>query len=128
MWEVHLPTHIRVGVHKPKNIPLNLNWYRNAHYTELNNIKLMFTEKVTPLIKHLPEMDLIRISYILYPRTRAVLDVANVCCIVDKFFCDTLTSAKIIPDDNHKTIKMVAFGYGEVDSSNPRVEAVIEKL
>lgn len=91
-------------------------------------MKVKFSEIVAPLIAHLPSMNQIRISYYLVTGTRREPDVANVCCIVDKFFCDVLTKEGKIPDDNPAHLQMVAFGYGGYEKGNAYVEAVIERL
>lgn len=113
---------------KPKNFHLNLNVYRNAPFHLLSDMKVKFSEIVAPLIAHLPSMNQIRISYYLVTGTRREPDVANVCCIVDKFFCDVLTKEGKIPDDNPAHLQMVAFGYGGYEKGNAYVEAVIERL
>lgn len=131
MWEVSLPTKVRISDNKVKanrywNI--NLNQYRNANHFTLNAAKVNFAEIVAPRLAHIPPMERIRISYWLYTGTKALCDVANVCSIVDKFFCDVLTKEGIIPDDNYNNLIMVAFGFGGIDKSNPRVEAILERL
>ncbi len=128
MWTVILPTYLTYGIKNPKNFHLNLNVYRNASFHLLSDMKVRFSEIVAPRISHLPMMDQIRISYYLVNGTRKEPDVANVCCIVDKFFCDVLSKEKKIPDDNPKHLQMVAYGYGGYDKGNPRIEAVIEQL
>jgi hypothetical protein len=128
VWTVILPTSIQYGVKKPKPFYLNLNNYRNAPYHLLSDMKVAFSEIVSPRVTHLPPMDLIRISYYLFTGTRQIPDVANVCSIVDKFFCDVLTKQEIIPDDNPNHLSMVAYGFGGYEKGQPRVEAVIERL
>lgn len=128
MWTIILPTFIEYGVRKPKNFHLNLNNYRNAPFHQLNDMKVRFSEIAAPRVAHLPPMDQIRISYYLFTGTRKIPDVANVCSIVDKFFCDVLTKQGVIPDDNPSHLSMVAYGFGGYEKGNPRVEAVIERL
>jgi len=128
MWTIALPTSIQYGVRKPKLFHLNLNVYRNAPFHLLSDMKVSFAEIVAPRIAHLPVMHQIRLSYYLVTGTRREPDVANVCCIVDKFFCDVLTKHGKIPDDNPTHLNMVAFGYGGYDKGNARVEVVIERL
>lgn len=128
MWSIKLPTFIPYGVRKPKKFYLNLNVYRNAPFIQLSEMKVRYKEMVAPLVSHLPAMDMIRISYYLVNGTKREPDVANVCCIVDKFFCDILVTEGKIPDDNPKHLSMVAFGYGGYEKGNPHVEAVIERL
>ena len=128
MWTLNLPTYIPYGVRKVRNFHLNLNVYRNASFHQLNDMKIKFAEQVAPLLTDLPKMEQIRISYWLVTGSKTTPDVANVCCIVDKFFCDVLVKEGVIPDDKPEYLSMVAFGYGGYDKGNPRVEAVIERL
>lgn len=128
MWTIELPYKVMLGKREPKPFYLNLNVYRNAHYHSLNNAKIGFAEIVAPRIAHLPAMDRARISYHLYPGSLRECDVANICCIVDKFFSDVLVTEGKLPDDNYKHLLGTANGFGAVDKSNPRVEAYIEPM
>lgn len=123
MWVINLP--LKVLVTKKKYFLLNLNAYRNAHHFTLNKAKVVFEEMVSPLIRHLPKMGSVEISYVLFKGSEVMLDTANVCSIVDKFFCDTLTGNGIIKDDTHDLVVKVSFSYGGIDRGNPRVEATI---
>jgi hypothetical protein len=104
---------------------LNLNHYRNADFRTLDRAKKEFTERVKPLVKDLPKLDRILIAYNLFTPNKRLVDTANVCTIVDKFFSDTLVHAGKLEDDNCKILPIVAFRYGGVDIDNPRVEANI---
>lgn len=127
MWEVSLPTHIQLS--KTKRFALNLNTYRNAHFRDLAKAKTKFGYAVMPLIHHIPEnLGRIRMSYILYPGTAAECDVANFCSIVDKFFSDVLVHAGKLVDDNYKVLPLLAYGFGEIDRLNPRVDCIIEQI
>lgn len=126
MWEVSVP--ITVQVSKHKRWSLNLNQYRNTHHQTLAKAKIKFAAIVHPLLIGIPYITKARISYILYPGTAAECDVANVCSIVDKFFSDVLVSAGKLPDDNYKFLVATAYGFGEIDRINPRVDVIIEAL
>lgn len=128
MWVIDLPISIPYGVRKPKKFHLNLNVYRNAPFHQLDDMKKKFAEIVTPLLIDVPPLSKLRIGYYLFPGSLRECDVANICSIVDKFFCDTLKSAGKIEDDNYKLLPMVAYAFGEVDRNNPRVEAMIELI
>jgi len=107
---------------------LNLNVYRNAHHRELDAAKKEFTKRVLPLVEDLPKLERVLIAYILYTPTKRSCDVANICTIVDKFFCDTLVKAGKIADDNRKILPIIAFRDGGVDNTNPRVDALIHSI
>lgn len=72
-------------------------------------------------------MENIELKYVLYPKTKRLTDVANVCSIVDKFFSDVLVEAGTIPDDNYNHLRDVMYSFGEVDPLNPRVTVFISK-
>jgi hypothetical protein len=120
-----LPT--RVQITKKKFFALNLNHYRNTHFTQLNNAKIAFKSAVQKRVCALPELHgQIHFTYILYPKTRQKCDVANVCSIVDKFFSDALVEFGIIPDDNYDHLPQVIYQFGSIDKANPRVDVLIE--
>lgn len=104
-----------VGLSKKKNWILNLNNYRNAHYLVLNKAKVNFKELVNNEISKLPKFtELSNIEYVLYRDTKRHCDVANVCSIVDKFFCDALVEAGKLPDDNYEYLKSISYRWGGV--------------
>lgn len=116
--EIDLPLEIKIG---RKNFSLNLNFYRNAHYQTLNRMKVEFGNIVSPKLKDLPSFNSLSLTYILYPKTKRLCDVSNVCSIVDKFFCDVLVNQNKLPDDNYQYLKHIEYKFGEVDKENPRV-------
>ena len=73
----------------------------------------------------LPKFKNIELTYILYPGSDRKADVANICCIVDKFFCDTLVHKGIIEDDNYNVIKKINYLFGKVDKNNPHVNVTL---
>ena len=113
-----------------KQVPLNLNWYRNAHHITKNNIKQLFKERVyldNPLLKKLVVSAYpIALRYDLYWSSNRQVDVANVLSIVDKFFCDALEEEGVLKDDSFKYISQVIYNFKGIDKENPRVEVVIE--
>lgn len=125
MWQIDLP--LRIPQSKAKLFTLNLNTYRNTHPMILNKAKVNFTKLVLPWVKHIPRMENIELKYVLYPKTKRLTDVANVCSIVDKFFSDVLVEAGTIPDDNYNHLRDIMYSFGEVDPLNPRVTVFISK-
>ena len=92
----------------------------------MNQIKVRYKELILPQLESLPEFVYINtIEYIWYPRINNRSDVSNVCCIIDKFFCDALVESGHLPDDNHNFIKEIRYKYGEVNKLNPRVDIII---
>lgn len=125
---IMLPTHLTMGIRKPKQVPLNLNHYRNADFNQLNNMKILFDELVSPLLSGVPYMEKVALSYRLFMPSKRAVDISNVCCIVDKFFSDTLKNANKIPDDNSSVIPSVKYLWGGVDKENPRVEVTLMEI
>lgn len=126
MHVISLPLIVPVG--KNKKFSLNLNEYRNAHFHTLNKAKKVFQDMVSKPVRDLPIMGKIKMTYVLFPRTKRELDVANICAIVDKFFADTMVAEGRIIDDNFKILPSVSYKFGDIDKLNPRVEVRIEPL
>lgn len=120
--QLDLPITIQIG---RKKFPLNLNFYRNAHYQTLNKMKVLFAELISTQLQSLPKFKEISLIYTLYPKTHRLCDVANICTVVDKFFCDALVSAKKIEDDNYTFLKNIQYKFGNIDKENPRVTVQI---
>lgn len=125
---IALPIYLTMGKKKPKPFALNLNVYRNAHFQQLNNAKVLFEELVSKRIRHLPCMTKVDLTYRLFFGSQRGVDVANICCIVDKFFCDTLVNAGKLLDDNSEVISNVAFARADVDKLNPRIEVTLSNI
>ena len=119
---------LNVQISKKKKWYINLNAYRNGHFQVLNKAKILFKEEIADQVKKLPEMERIGIIYTVYPKTLRDFDVANVCSIADKFFCDALVEMGRIPDDNVRFIPEVGYRFGAHDKANPRIEAKIHDL
>ena len=118
-----------MGKVKAKNLPLNLNHYRNAHFRLLNNMKIEFKNQVKKqFIGHNKLSPPIQIDYKVFPKTKRKFDVANVLSIVDKYFCDALVEEGLIEDDNCDYLFKVTYSMGVVDKDNPRVEATIREF
>lgn len=123
MWTIPLPLKVRVS--KKREFTLNLNQYRNTHFQVLNKAKAIFEGVVGPLLKDVPSLRGCTLEYRLYPSSRQLCDVANVCSIVDKFFSDTLTAQGKLEDDNYRFVPKVVYEFGAIDKLNPRVDVTI---
>lgn len=111
-----------------KDFILNLNDYRNTHFRTLNDMKIKYKRLVKDQIKLLPVFERIRLTYVLYPKTRRLTDISNVCSVHDKFFCDALSELGRLKDDNYLYLPEVNYRMGEVDKLNPRVDIYIEEI
>lgn len=134
-----------------KKYMLNLNVYRNLNYIVNNQMKAAFADEIARL-NSIPKPGQLlmsgtwvivndlhpfreygikppyRFTYTLFQESKRKTDVANVCCVVDKFCCDSLVSLGVLPDDNHNIIKEVVYRYGGVDKDKPRVELQVEAI
>ena len=128
MYSCELSVPLRIPIHtkSSKYFYLNLNVYRNAHYFILDKAKKTFEEYIWNQVKNLPKFKYIGLEYTLYPGSNRRTDISNTCCIVDKFFCDTLVNAKVIEDDNYDIVKKIRYEFGSVDKNNPHVNIYLE--
>lgn len=112
-----------------KKFWLNLNNYRNWHYQTLNKTKVDFKKEVTAEISKLPDLTalwgVVSIRYVIFPKTRARMDLGNPLSVIDKYFCDALSEAGKLTDDNYKFVRLGGCDFGGVDKDNPRMEAYI---
>ena len=125
-WIITLPW--KIPLSKNKDFPVNLNYYRNACFQELNKAKINFKELVSPLLGSVLCMEYCSLHYVIFPSSKRECDISNVCSIADKFFSDTLVSSGKITDDNFKVIPNISFSYGQVDPLNPRIEVTITPI
>jgi|SaaInlStandDraft_4_1057021.scaffolds.fasta_scaffold17792_2 hypothetical protein len=115
---------------KDNTVYLNLNIYRNLHYIINNNAKKEYKRLMFDQVVQLPKMKKIALVFVLNKSTMGVKDRHNVCCIVQKFFCDVLTDneLKIIPDDDDKYIEYERYVSADQLSKSDFIEIyVIDK-
>lgn len=127
MWTITCPVTVQVSK-KGKPYILNLNVYRNTHFLTLNKAKEAFRQIVTPLLKGVPKMQRVMLTFTHFPGSNRLCDTSNVCAVVDKFFCDALVTAGHIEDDNYTMLPDVLYRHGGVDKGNGRVEVLIEPI
>ena len=118
-----LPVYIKSG---KKNIPINLNWYRNAHYILSNKVKAKFKDVIAPQFTGLPVIQSkIHIKFVYYAARDNSPDLDNFTSVSKKFFQDAMVELGLIEDDNINYIVSTSEYYGGIDRKNPRVEAYI---
>lgn len=106
---------------------LNLNNYRNWSFIVSNGLKKKYKSVMTPQIMNLQKVNYpVKLTYVLYPATKRLCDVANVCSVIDKFVCDAITELGIWEDDNYQFVPEVTYKFGAIDKENPRCEIWIE--
>ena len=93
---------------------------RNQPYHLNNSLKRAMKEVVLPLI---PEdfwgtkVNKIELDYELFLPNKLKRDISNVLSVVDKYACDALTEAGVIPDDNYEHLQKVVYRYGGMDDN-----------
>lgn len=120
---IELPLRIKIG---RKFYALNLNVYRNTHFQLLNKMKVEFSSLIEPELTKLPKFAWVTLRYDLYPGSKRLCDVSNICSIVDKFFCDALVRAGKLEDDNYQFIPTISYNMGYINHDNPHVTVTIE--
>jgi Holliday junction resolvase RusA-like endonuclease len=113
---VEMPIQVEIGVKKKRKYFLNLNLYRNNHMHVNNNIKREYARIAHGVLPNWKTpMENIEIEYTLYLPDKRKRDISNVLSVVDKAFCDSLTTHGLIPDDNYQHLKKVTYMYGGMD-------------
>lgn len=86
---------------KAKNYYLNMNNYRNWHYTIQHKTKKEFYKLISKEFESVPKMGYLnQIEYTLIVPTKKKRDRMNVYSVIDKYFCDALQEYKKIEDDS----------------------------
>lgn len=136
---------------KPNYFQCNLNDYRNAHFRTLSKAKKEYSMLVADAVDmwrwsliadyrpgtvrdgwelgkpywDTPVFNVANRELYLYMPTKRVVDVNNVCTIVDKFAADALTKLGLWLDDDYIHAPRSVFDWGGIDKDNPRVEYII---
>lgn len=122
----------RLGV---QTFSLNLNDYRNENGFFLGKCKKNYHKIIMAClseqhgcIKPVKFTNPVRITFTLFKGNNQKCDLSNVCCIVEKFLCDSLQKLSIIPDDDFKHLPEVNYRWGGIDKGNERIEVFIEEI
>jgi hypothetical protein len=126
-FKIQLPTYQIIG---KKKHHLSYNRFILLHYHLKNKIKIKYSEIVKDKLEEQNLCNImlkkIKVSYEIYPKSKAKFDILNLITIIDKFSLDTLTNNKVIEDDNYKIVE-----YGEmkfVDYDKDKLGYVIMKI
>ena len=113
-FTIKVPIFVELGKKKVKKYYLNLNLLRNRVGHLNNNIKREYKRVVAPL---LPDVyyEKFEIEYELFLPNKLKRDVANVCSIIDKNFCDVLVDEGKVPEDNYYHLQKVTYELGGYD-------------
>lgn len=122
-YEFELPCYIK---HGKKNIPINLNWYRNAHHQVSNKIKVKFKEIIAPQLEGLEKINSkVHLKFVYYAARDNSPDLDNFTSVSKKFFQDAIVELGLIDDDNINYITSTSEYYGGIDRKKPRVVVYI---
>ena len=109
---------------------LNLNVYGTKHHAIRAKAKKAYSRLlIKPLskIKAIGEGPFV-FTYRYWHPTKGRFDVANPCCIIDKFATDAIVDAKILTDDSYKEIREVKYIAAGISRDNPRCELSITRF
>ena len=113
---------------KDTKILVGMNWYRNAHFRNSNQIKKFYHELIfVKVLKAQRIKGSYQVEYLLYP-SNANCDLMNVVSVIDKFLNDALQDCGVVVNDNIKFYKHMIATVKEVDKLNPRIEIEVEEI
>ena len=113
---------------KDTKILVGMNWYRNAHFRNNNEVKQYYHKLIHSKVTQSQKIkDKYMISYMLYP-SNANCDLMNVVSVIDKFLNDALQDCGVVVNDNIKFYKSMTAGVKEIDKYNPRIEIKIIEI
>ena len=113
---------------KSKRVPISLNWYRNAHHRENNEVKKFYKSLLATQIRKLPIFIKPKITYRWFHASKREADLGNHTAVHQKFFEDALVELGRIGDDNYKYLVHNVQEFGGIDPKNPRVEIILEEF
>lgn len=130
-WIFELPLKVVMPrkTKKDKVIPININWYRNAHHRESNDVKKAYKALIADQFEGLrrPEGK-IHVHYDYYAAMNNSPDLDNLTGCAKKFFQDAMVELGFIEDDNVHFIPSTSEKYCGIDRDNPRLVVKIQEL
>lgn len=109
----------------PKTIFVGMNWYRNAYYSDQNEVKQHFHQLVLEQTSTLtPTQDPFKLELAIYYKN-PTCDGSNIAAMSEKFVLDALQSAGIIPNDNVRYHLGSTWTIAGQDRLNPRVDITL---
>ena len=120
------PMYIELGKKKPKKIPMNMNWYRNAHFRTNAAVKKLFKEQLRLDFYQITAP--VKITYTFYYQSNRRQDIGNSLAVVSKFTEDALVDFGVLKDDDYNNVVKVVGIFGGIDKDNPRCEVVVEEV
>ena len=113
---------------KDTKILVGMNWYRNAHFRNSNQVKQYYHKLIHSKVTQSQKLkNKYMVSYTLYP-SNSNCDLMNVVSVIDKFLNDALQDCGVVINDNIKFYKSMTAGVKEIDKYNPRIEIKITEI
>ena len=113
-FQVDSPVKIMTSKNKKgveKFFDLNINKYRNLHWSMLAKSKKIYGDVLFQLLAkqdiHLLQLDEIEITYQMIASNKRKFDTMNIVSIIDKYFQDVMVGLGIIKDDNYNYVKKI---------------------
>lgn len=116
-FTIKAPIYVELGKKKVKKYYLNLNLLRNQVGHLNNNIKREYKRILEPLIPRKVYYEKFEVDYELFLPNKLKRDIANVCSIIDKNFCDSFIELGHGVDDNYEYLQKVTYRYGGMDEN-----------
>ena len=127
--KVIAPFYMHVLINKKqKKVPINLNWYRNAHYRESSKVKKEFAFAVCDQLIGVEIETPVEVTYKVFKPINNRLDKMNVASIASKFLLDALSEFGVWDDDNDDNVKTETILPTELDRENPRIEVCFKTI
>lgn len=114
---------------KNKVFLVGLNWYRNAHFRELNEVKKHYHGLIESYLYDCGvsfDGEYGAVYTVFYKNPSC--DAMNVISVIDKFTHDSLQSLNITKEDNVKHYVKTFCDRPIQDKENPRIEIIIKKV
>lgn len=112
---------------KDKTVLVGMNWYRNAHYHDQNNMKTFFHNLISTQLGTYTIPSQFKVHYKLYYKN-SVCDGANIIALMEKVTLDSLQESKIVVNDNVKYHVGSTWEVIKQDKNNPRCKISITKI
>lgn len=91
-------------------------------------MKKEFKELIMDDVIDLPEMERVKLHFVIHYENKRKFDIDNILSIVAKFSCDALVELGRLPDDNFDHIVQITSTVGEIDRENPHIEMRIKEI
>jgi len=125
---ISMPLYLTTGVKKIVKRYINMNVSNTWHYQVKGQVKKKYEQLARTKVSKLRFTKQITLEFILWKADKRRGDRANVLSMHEKFFCDAMTKAGCIVDDDDRYIERTIYRTGGIDRDNPRVDIIIREI